>query len=53
MANALRWFGNKFYPSKGTNELEVKLILEHLLKINPNAVAVDYSANNEGLDQGL
>lgn len=48
LINFLRWLGNKFF-SPGVSETSVQLILEQLLKIHPDAVAVDYSADNEAL----
>ena len=46
--NMIRFIGNYFFPSK-VSESRVKLIMEELLKINPNAVAIDYSNDNEAV----
>lgn len=45
----LRWISTKFFSFGGYSEVELKLIMEHLLKINTDAVVVDYSAHNEAL----
>ena len=45
----LRWISSKFFSFGGYSDVELKHIMEHLLKINPDAVVVDYSAHNEAL----
>lgn len=49
MINFVRWIAGKLFPSGGYSEMQLKLIMEHLLKINPDAVAVDYTMHNEAL----
>jgi UDP-N-acetylglucosamine:LPS N-acetylglucosamine transferase len=45
--NFLRWAQSKFFNSTGYTESSLKLVLEHLLKTNPDSVVTTYSAHNE------
>jgi UDP-N-acetylglucosamine:LPS N-acetylglucosamine transferase len=47
----LRWLKSKFFSRYGYSENELKLVLEHLLKINPDSVITTYSAHNESIIQ--
>lgn len=49
MINFLRWINSKFFSSEGYTDVQLKLVIHELLKINPDAVIVDYSAHNEAV----
>lgn len=49
MINFVRWIAKKLFPGGGYSETQLKLIMDHLLKVNPDAVAVDYTMHNEAL----
>jgi UDP-N-acetylglucosamine:LPS N-acetylglucosamine transferase len=47
--NCWRWIGLKFFATKGYSETQLKLVMEHLLKLKPDSVITTYSAHNEVL----
>lgn len=49
--NFFRWISSKLFSSKGYSEHSLKLIMEHLLKLNPDSVITTYSADNEAIIQ--
>jgi hypothetical protein len=44
--NVLRWLSDKLPPSKAAQEREDAIVLQHLLKMRPNAVITTYSGAN-------
>jgi UDP-N-acetylglucosamine:LPS N-acetylglucosamine transferase len=49
--NFLRWAKLKLFSPLGYSEKELKLVMEHLLKLNPDSVITTYSAHNESVIQ--
>ncbi len=49
LINFLRWASAKLFQAGGYSEPQLKLTLEELLKVNPDAVLVDYAAHNEAI----
>ncbi len=47
--NFLRWIKSKLFPSFGYTDRELKSVLQHLLKVNPDHVITTYSAHNEAI----
>ncbi len=47
--NFLRWITSKFSGSVKYTEIELKLVIEHLLKLKPDSVVTTYSLHNEVL----
>ena len=49
--NFLRWGQSKLFSSGGYTDTELNLVLEHLLKLNPDSVITTYCAHNESVIQ--
>lgn len=49
LINFLRWINAKLFGEKGYSDTQLKLVMEHLLKIKPDSVITTYSAHNEVL----
>ncbi len=49
MINFLRWFSQKDAPKPAYTESQLKLVMHQLLKVNPDAVIIDYSAHTEAV----
>jgi UDP-N-acetylglucosamine:LPS N-acetylglucosamine transferase len=49
--NFLRWAQSKLFSVFGYSENELKLVMEELLKLNPDSVITTYSAHNEPVIQ--
>jgi UDP-N-acetylglucosamine:LPS N-acetylglucosamine transferase len=47
--NFLRWLSSKLSATGGYSESQLKLVMEHLLKVKPDSVITTYSAHNEVL----
>lgn len=51
LINFLRFAKSKLLSSFGYSDNELKIVLQSLLRLNPNAVITTYSANNESIIQ--
>ncbi|MBS0604236.1 MAG: hypothetical protein JSS60_04265 [Verrucomicrobia bacterium] len=47
--NFLRWAKSKLFSPYGYSDSELKQVMEHLLKVNPDSVITTYSAHNESI----
>jgi UDP-N-acetylglucosamine:LPS N-acetylglucosamine transferase len=47
--NFLRWFSKKDTTKPAYTETQLKLVMQELLKVNPDAVVIDYSADTEAV----